>query len=161
MIASAALATCSSATCSDSVALCRVVPGVVFIALIACGWTRVPLARFTMATLVVSALYLPELASWFSSAMRSKIVPGCGHGRSCCASWSPSAFSAGRVFTFQEARAGGDAGGAAKVAAAGPHGMPALSERLRKPTFAERMPLGLLYLPLILVGSALRCATVL
>jgi len=41
------------------VALCRVVPGVVFIAFVACGWTRVPLARFTAASLVVSALYLP------------------------------------------------------------------------------------------------------
>jgi membrane protein DedA with SNARE-associated domain len=41
------------------VALCRVVPGVVFIAMVACGWTRVPLGRFTMASLVVSALYLP------------------------------------------------------------------------------------------------------
>ena len=40
------------------VALCRVVPGV-FIALIACGWARVPLARFTLASLIVSALYLP------------------------------------------------------------------------------------------------------
>src|SRR5216684_9047022 len=41
------------------VALCRVVPGVVFIAFVACGWARVPLARFTVASLVVSALYLP------------------------------------------------------------------------------------------------------
>jgi membrane protein DedA with SNARE-associated domain len=41
------------------VALCRFVPGVVFIAFIACGWARVPLARFTAASLVVSALYLP------------------------------------------------------------------------------------------------------
>jgi membrane protein DedA with SNARE-associated domain len=40
------------------VAFCRVVPGV-FIALIACGWTRVPLGRFTLASLIVSALYLP------------------------------------------------------------------------------------------------------
>src|SRR6185312_10421000 len=40
-------------------ALCRVVPGVVFVALVACGWTRVSLARFTAASLVVSALYLP------------------------------------------------------------------------------------------------------
>jgi hypothetical protein len=40
-------------------ALCRVVPGVVFIAFVACGWTRVPLARFTLASLVISALYLP------------------------------------------------------------------------------------------------------
>jgi membrane protein DedA with SNARE-associated domain len=41
------------------VALCRLVPGVVFIAFIACGWTRVPLGRFTAASLLVSALYLP------------------------------------------------------------------------------------------------------
>jgi membrane protein DedA with SNARE-associated domain len=41
------------------VALCRVVPGVVFVAMVACGWTRVPLGRFTIATLLVSALYLP------------------------------------------------------------------------------------------------------
>ena len=40
------------------VALCRVVPGV-FIALIACGWARVPLTRFMLASLIVSALYLP------------------------------------------------------------------------------------------------------
>ncbi len=41
------------------VALCRVVPGVVFIAMIACGWTRVPLGRFSVASFLVSALYLP------------------------------------------------------------------------------------------------------
>jgi membrane protein DedA with SNARE-associated domain len=39
------------------VALCRIVPGVVFVAVIACGWTRVPLGRFTMASLLISALY--------------------------------------------------------------------------------------------------------
>ena len=43
----------------ELVAFCRVVPGVVFIAFIACGWTRVPLGRFTIASLLVSALYLP------------------------------------------------------------------------------------------------------
>jgi membrane protein DedA with SNARE-associated domain len=41
------------------VALCRFVPGLVFDAGIACGWARVSLARFTIASLVVSALYLP------------------------------------------------------------------------------------------------------
>ena len=41
------------------VALCRVVPGVVFVAFVACGWTRVSLARFTAASLIISALYLP------------------------------------------------------------------------------------------------------
>jgi membrane protein DedA with SNARE-associated domain len=41
------------------VALCRIVPGAVFVAMVACGWTRVPLGRFTVASLLVSALYLP------------------------------------------------------------------------------------------------------
>jgi membrane protein DedA with SNARE-associated domain len=40
-------------------ALCRVVPGLVFVAAVACGWTKVPIGRFSMATLLVSALYLP------------------------------------------------------------------------------------------------------
>jgi membrane protein DedA with SNARE-associated domain len=41
------------------VALCRVVPGAVFAIFVACGWTRVPLGRFALASFVVSALYLP------------------------------------------------------------------------------------------------------
>lgn len=40
------------------VALCRFVPGFVFVALVACGWARVSLARFTAASLMVSAVYL-------------------------------------------------------------------------------------------------------
>jgi membrane protein DedA with SNARE-associated domain len=41
------------------VALCRVVPGLVFVAAVACGWSRVPFTRFAAASLLVSALYLP------------------------------------------------------------------------------------------------------
>jgi membrane protein DedA with SNARE-associated domain len=40
-------------------ALCRLVPGVVFVAFVACGWARVPLGRFIVASLLMSALYLP------------------------------------------------------------------------------------------------------
>src|SRR5262249_58044236 len=40
-------------------ALCRVVPGIDLVAFVACGWTRVPLARFALASLLISALYLP------------------------------------------------------------------------------------------------------
>jgi membrane protein DedA with SNARE-associated domain len=40
-------------------ALGRVVPGVVFVVMIACGWARVPLTRVALASLVTSALYLP------------------------------------------------------------------------------------------------------
>src|SRR5258705_4091659 len=43
------------------VPLCRFVPGLVFVACVACGWGRVSLARFTVASLLVSALYLPMM----------------------------------------------------------------------------------------------------
>jgi hypothetical protein len=58
------------------VALCRVVPGVVFIAFIACGWSRVPLARFSAASLLVSALYLPLMlciAVFFGDALDGRM----------------------------------------------------------------------------------------
>ena len=38
------------------ITLCRFVPGLAFVAGVACGWGRVSLARFTLATLCVSAL---------------------------------------------------------------------------------------------------------
>jgi membrane protein DedA with SNARE-associated domain len=40
-------------------ALGRVVPGVVFVVMISCGWARVPLTRVVLASLLSSALYLP------------------------------------------------------------------------------------------------------
>jgi membrane protein DedA with SNARE-associated domain len=43
----------------EVVALCRVVPGLEFVAIVACGWMRVTLGRFTLASLILSALYLP------------------------------------------------------------------------------------------------------
>jgi membrane protein DedA with SNARE-associated domain len=43
----------------EVVALCRIVPGLEFVAFVACGWTRVPLGSFTLASLLISALYLP------------------------------------------------------------------------------------------------------
>ena len=43
----------------EVVALCRVVPGLELVAFVACGWSRVPLGQFTLASLFVSALYLP------------------------------------------------------------------------------------------------------
>jgi membrane protein DedA with SNARE-associated domain len=40
------------------IALCRFVPGLVFVAAVACGWARVSLARFAVATIFVSASYV-------------------------------------------------------------------------------------------------------
>ena len=56
-------------------ALCRVVPGLVSIAFLACGWARVPLGRFTVASLIGVALYLPLMlcfAVFFGDALDSR-----------------------------------------------------------------------------------------
>ena len=58
------------------VALCRIVPGIAFIAAVACGWTRVPFGRFTMASCVVSALYLPLMlciAAFLGDALDDRV----------------------------------------------------------------------------------------
>ena len=43
----------------ELVAICRVVPGLELIAFVACGWMRLPFGRFVLASIIVSALYLP------------------------------------------------------------------------------------------------------
>lgn len=58
------------------VAICRLVPGMAFVALVACGWMRVSVGRFAAASLVVSALYMPivlYLAVVFGAAMSHRI----------------------------------------------------------------------------------------
>jgi membrane protein DedA with SNARE-associated domain len=141
------------------VALCRVVPGVVFFALIACGWTRVPLARFTMATLIVSALYLPLMLCivvFFGDALDDRVGLWTWPFLLCVL--VAIGFLRRQVFTFQESPQGADAERLTKVAAGGHRGMPALTDRACKPTFTERIPLVLLCLPLALswIGFALR-----
>lgn len=56
--------------------LCRIVPGSMFVGFVACGWSRVRLTRFTAASLLVSALYLPivfYLAIVFGSALDARV----------------------------------------------------------------------------------------
>ena len=70
-------------------ALGRVVPGVVFVVMIACGWARVPLTRVALASLVTSALYLPlmlYLVIVFGDAMddRAGLVDLAVPARSAC-----------------------------------------------------------------------------
>jgi membrane protein DedA with SNARE-associated domain len=134
------------------VALARVVPGVVFVAFIACGWTRVSLARFTMASLVVSALYLPLMLCivvFFGDALESRVGLWTWPFLICVL--VAIGFVRRRVLTFQEptAVAGVDRSGSAAAAPGdGRHPTPA----------AERIPLGLFYLPLMLawIGFAVR-----
>jgi len=56
-------------------ALCRVVPGLASVAFVACGWARVPVGRFIVASLLGAALYLPLmlcLAVFFGDALDSR-----------------------------------------------------------------------------------------
>jgi membrane protein DedA with SNARE-associated domain len=125
------------------VALCRAVPGVVFIGIIACGWTRVPLGRFAVASLVVSAFYLPlmlYLAVVFGDALDDHV-----------GWWAWPALALGlavvdlarrRIFSFQ----GGET--LADVPGSDLRNAPALKASARKTALAERIPLPLFYLPL-------------
>jgi membrane protein DedA with SNARE-associated domain len=100
-------------------ALCRLVPGVVFIAFVACGWARVPLARFTVASLLVSALYLPitlYLAIVFGDALDDHV--GLWSWPVVLVALMATAFVRRRVFAF------GSATGADDLAADEDAGLP-------------------------------------
>jgi len=103
------------------VAFCRVVPGV-FIALIACGWTRVPLGRFTLASLIVSALYLPlmlYLVVVFGDALDDHV--GLWTWPFLLAVVALTGFVRHRVFAFDVAVPGADAAPGRPASVALPH----------------------------------------
>lgn len=90
-------------------ALCRLVPGAVFVAFVACGWTRVPLARFTVASLLISALYLPltlYLAIVFGDALNDHV--GLWTWPVLLAALVAIAFVRRRVFAFGSSGDGND-----------------------------------------------------
>ena len=130
------------------VALCRVVPGAVFVAFIACGWSRVPLGRFTLASLAVSALYLPlmlYLVVVSGDALDDRV--GVWAWPVLLALTVALGFIRWRVFTFQNAAKRAGSGAAASHAPA--DNVPAHRVPDRKIAMAERIPPALFYLPLI------------
>ena len=129
------------------VALCRVVPGVVFVAFVACGWARVSLVRFTAASLIVSAIYLPlmlYLVVVFGDALDDHV--GLWAWPMLFVAIAATSFARKRVFAFRETVE--PAADAALPASC--FGMPPLSRADRKVASAERIPPGLFYLPLVL-----------
>jgi membrane protein DedA with SNARE-associated domain len=121
------------------VALCRVVPGIVFVAFVACGWARVSLARFTAASLIVSALYLPlmlYLVIVFGDALDEHI--GLWAWPMLFLAISASSFARKRVFAFKDADDAEPAADAPLADAC--FGMPPLSRADRKVAKAERIP---------------------
>jgi membrane protein DedA with SNARE-associated domain len=141
------------------VALCRVVPGVVFVAFVACGWARVSFLRFTAASLIVSALYLPlmlYLVIVFGDALDDRV--GFWAWPILLALIGATSFARRRIFAFGEADEIADT-----PLPQSTFGMPPLSRADRKVAAAERIPPFLFYLPLVLnwlrLGFRHRCLT--
>jgi len=142
------------------VALCRVVPGVVFVAFVACGWARVPFWRFTAASLIVSALYLPlmlYLVIAFGDALDDHA--GLWAWPMLLLLLGATSFARKRIFAFADAAADT----ADSPLPLSNFGMPPLSRADRKVAAAERIPPPLFYLPLVLnwirLGFIHRCLT--
>lgn len=131
------------------VALCRVVPGVVFVAFVACGWARVSLWRFTAASLIVSALYLPlmlYLVIVFGDALDEHV--GLWAWPVLFIALAATNFARKRIFAFRET---GEPDSVADMAIADScFGMPPLSRADRKVAMAERIPPALFYIPLVI-----------
>jgi membrane protein DedA with SNARE-associated domain len=124
-------------------ALCRVVPGVAFIGLIACGWTRVPLGRFAVASFIVSAFYLPlmlYLAVVFGDALDDHV--GWGAWPALMVVLAGIDLVRRRIFAFHEM--------GARTAGSNLHNAPAVNAASRKVSWAERIPAALFYFPLML-----------
>src|SRR5262245_51285185 len=84
-------------------ALGRVVPGAIFVIMIACGWTRVPWSRVALASLFSSALYLPlmlYLVIVFGDALDDRV--GLWTWPFLLGLIVSLAFMRYRVFTFRE-----------------------------------------------------------
>jgi membrane protein DedA with SNARE-associated domain len=141
------------------VALCRVVPGVVFIAFIACGWTRVPLGRFTVASLLVSALYLPLMLCivvFFGDALDNRVGLWTWPFLICVL--VAIGFVRRRVFAFQDAAQSAASPPPTMAAARVDRHQARTLGGARKVALAERMPRALFCLPLIVswIGFAFK-----
>jgi membrane protein DedA with SNARE-associated domain len=131
------------------VALCRVVPGIVFVAFVACGWARVSLVRFTAASLMISALYLPlmlYLVIVFGDALNERI--GLWAWPMLFIAIAATSFARKRVFAFRDTSEPETVQDVALPDSC--FGMPPLSRADRKVAMAERIPPSLFYLPLVI-----------
>lgn len=143
------------------VALCRVVPGVVFVAFVACGWAKVSFLRFSAASLVVSALYLPLmlcLVIVFGDALNEHV--GLWAWPVLLLLLGATSLARKRIFAFSDEQNDDVIEGALAQSA---FGMPPLSRADRKVAAAERIPPFLFYVPLVLnwvwLGLRHRCLT--
>ncbi|MBI1201559.1 MAG: ATP-grasp domain-containing protein [Rhodopseudomonas sp.] len=148
------------------VALCRVVPGVVFVAFVACGWARVSLWRFAIASFIISALYLPlmlYLVIVFGDALDDHI--GFWAWPMLFVAIAATSYARKRIFAYRDGpdRETSDSGDTDTALPNNSFGMPPLSRADRKVAKAERIPPALFYLPLVInwlwLGLRHRCLT--
>lgn len=136
------------------VALCRVVPGIVFVAFVACGWARVSLIRFGAASLIVSALYLPlmlYLVIMFGDALDDSV--GIWAWPLLFVAIGATSFARKKIFAFRDKIEPDNGQDDLLQEIALPNncfGMPPLSRADRKVAMAERIPPALFYIPLVI-----------
>jgi membrane protein DedA with SNARE-associated domain len=138
------------------VTLCRIVPGIVFVAFVACGWTRVPFSRFVVASIVVSAFYLPVtlyLVITFGDALDDHA--GIWAWPILFAALAAVGFLRQRVLTWRDAASPGSASAHAPLQHDDFAGLPALPASERRLAAAEKIPPALFYLPLVVNWIAL------
>jgi membrane protein DedA with SNARE-associated domain len=133
------------------VALCRVVPGIVLVAFVACGWARVSLLRFAAASLIVSALYLPlmlYLVIMFGDALDDSV--GIWAWPLLFVAIGATSFARKKIFAFRDRIEPDNAQDMELALANNCFGMPPLSRADRKVAMAERIPPALFYIPLVI-----------
>jgi membrane protein DedA with SNARE-associated domain len=122
------------------VALCRVVPGAVFVVFVACGWSRVSFGRFTLATLVTSALYLPivlYLVVVFGDALDDRV--GLWTWPFMFVALIVAGFMRGRVFGLRDVAAVPRPQTATSARPSASHGLAKLAGLSRRAAFGERV----------------------
>jgi membrane protein DedA with SNARE-associated domain len=121
-------------------ALCRVVPGAVFVVFVACGWSRVPFGRFTLVTLITSALYLPivlYLVVVFGDALDDRV--GLWTWPLMFVALIVTGFMRGRVFGLRDSAEVSHPQTATSAQRSAPHGVAKLAALSRRAAFGERM----------------------
>jgi len=131
------------------VALSRVVPGVVFVAFVACGYARVSLTRFAAASLIISAIYLPlvlYIVIEFGAVLNDWI--GVWTWPLLFLAIAASSLLRKWIFSFRDTSEAVSAVDTVMTETC--LGMPPLSRSDCRVAAAERIPPALFYLPLVL-----------
>jgi membrane protein DedA with SNARE-associated domain len=143
-----------------SVALCHVMPGVLFPTFLACGWFRLPFRRFAAASAAAAAIYVPaallvviafgeavlhSYGLWAWGLVLVAVLLLSLHG-SLRQVWTGLAVAADRAVS---------AAAAPKGERESHRGMPALVHLVRNVSRSERIPQSLYYVPLALRWLAL------